>query len=292
MPNKQYQLTQPTTDNIRDILPHINATIAHSKEEDDRQFVTALARGLSILSCFEGQDVLSHQMICQMTNLPKATISRLIYTLLKVGFLRQTLTGEYQLGSATVRLSASAWGNHDLVQMAAPQLYQFAHQHQVSVNLACEMEGQMRYLACCRSPSRLAVNLKVGSTVPIHQTAIGRAYFAVCSKTTQQKILNHMMETQIFHQAALNQPDLDMDDFHQQLHFHYQFYCQHGYAISDGDYSSDILAVGVGVFDKALGCFTHAINASVPKAHWQADEYVDYIVPKLQKLAEKIGDWS
>ena len=48
----------------------------------DRQFVTALARGLEILRCFQaGDPALGNQDIAERTGLPKPTVSRLTHTL-------------------------------------------------------------------------------------------------------------------------------------------------------------------------------------------------------------------
>ncbi|MBX2854960.1 MAG: helix-turn-helix domain-containing protein, partial [Rhodobacteraceae bacterium] len=45
--------------------------------EKDRRFVTALARGLDILRCFQASDpALTNQEIAERTKLPKPTISR------------------------------------------------------------------------------------------------------------------------------------------------------------------------------------------------------------------------
>ncbi|MBW2688717.1 MAG: helix-turn-helix domain-containing protein, partial [Deltaproteobacteria bacterium] len=52
----------------------------------DRQFVTALARGLEVLRCFKPRDRhLGNQDIAERTGLPKPTVSRLTYTLTRMG---------------------------------------------------------------------------------------------------------------------------------------------------------------------------------------------------------------
>lgn len=262
------------------LLTQIDTTLRHSKDNNDRQFVTALGRGLILLAAFEHHDALSHQQLCQMTALPKATITRLIHTLMSLGFLRLTEHGQYRLGSSAIRLSATAWSHHDMVAAAEPLLRQFARKNEVSVNLATEVAGEMRYHACCRSPARLSVNLQVGSAVPVARTAIGRAFYATSSSTRQTVIDNNLQE------------QLSHDDYRQaqvalqQAAEHYQ---QQGYTLSDGEFSNDILAVAVGVFDVATGQYAYSLNASVPRANWDADNYAAMIVPKLQQLAEKIG---
>ncbi|MGY8857062.1 MAG: IclR family transcriptional regulator [Pseudomonadales bacterium] len=262
------------------LLERMHATMSQNKEENDRQFVTALGRGLVILAAFEHDEQLSHQQLCQMTDLPKATITRLIHTLTMLGFLRTNEYGQYQLGSSAVRLSATAWSRHDMVAAAEPLLRQFASSNEVSVNLATEVEGEMRYHACCRSPARLSVNLQVGSAVPIARTAIGRAFYAASSQARQAIIINNLQE------------NLSVEEFnHAQdaLASSAEHYEKYGYTVSDGEFSTDILAVAVGVYDVATGQYAYSLNASVPSANWEADEYAAMIVPKLQALAEQIG---
>ena len=272
-------MTTPTS-TATPLLERMHGTMSQNKEENDRQFVTALGRGLIILAAFEHQERLTHQQLCQMTNLPKATITRLIHTLTTLGFLRTNEYGQYQLGSSAVRLSATAWSRHDMVAYAEPLLRQFASENEVSVNLATEVEGEMRYHACCRSPARLSVNLQVGSAVPVARTAIGRAFYAASSPTRQAVIRSNLKENlsdedYIHAQTALTQAA--------------QHYEQYGYTVSDGEFSTDILAVAVGVYDVATGQYAYSLNASVPSANWEADDYAAMIVPKLQALAERIG---
>ena len=272
------------TKNVSAALPllgRINKVLEQSKEDNDRQFVTALGRGLTLLAAFEQHQQLSHQQLCQMTNLPKATITRLIHTLMTLGFLRVTEHGQYQLGSSAVRLSATAWSRHDMVAAAEPLLRQFASRNEVSVNLATEVEGEMRYHACCRSPARLSVNLQVGSAVPVTRTAIGRAFYAASSPARQASIRNNLQEhlsTEDYNHAQSALSDAA------------EHYRLHGYTVSDGDFSTDILAVAVGVFDVATGQYAYSLNASVPRANWEAEEYKTMIVPKLQMLAQQIGN--
>lgn len=262
------------------LLTRMSNALTQSKDDNDRQFVTAVGRGLILLAAFEQHEQLSHQQLCQMTHLPKATVTRLIHTLLTLGFLRTTEHGQYELGSSAVRLSATAWSRHDMVATAEPLLRQFASSNEVSVNLATEVEGEMRYHACCRSPARLSVNLRVGSAVPVAHTAIGRAFYAISSPIRQGVIKNKLQE---------NLSEEDYNSACMALAEATEHYIKYGYTLSDGEFSTDILAVAVGIFDVATGQYAYSLNASVPRANWDADEYAKMIVPKLQALALKIG---
>lgn len=263
------------------MLKTILRQIDKAEQDNDRQFVTALARGLGVLSAFQNSGVtLTHQAICEYTGLPKATVSRLIYTLLKTEFLIPDRDGGYRLGMASIQLSATAWAQYDLIRTAQPMMAAFAAENQVSVSLAKEEMGEMLYLASFRSPARLAVQLMVGSKVPIAQTAIGRAYFAVSDALQRETIAQNMQQ-------------LMPEAFSSQWHILQQqaeFFRIHGYTLSHGDFSPDILAVAVGVYNRAEARYTHSINASVPASRWHVDEFVHDIAPKLQRLANKISE--
>src|ERR1039457_5610771 len=62
---------------------------ASVNDEADRQFATTLARGLDVLRCFSATEPeLTNKEISGRTGLPKPTVSRLTYTLTRLGYLR------------------------------------------------------------------------------------------------------------------------------------------------------------------------------------------------------------
>src|ERR1700760_565969 len=69
------------------------------KVATDRSFVVALSRGLDVLRAFQPNDgLLGNQEIAARTNLPKPTVSRLTFTLTKLGYLMPVpRLEEYQL---------------------------------------------------------------------------------------------------------------------------------------------------------------------------------------------------
>ncbi|BFM03558.1 hypothetical protein Psyaliredsea_22050 [Psychrobacter alimentarius] len=152
--------------NIPPLLDRMDSALHQNKEDNDRQFVTALGRGLMLLTAFEHQEVLSHQQLCQMTKLPKATITRLIHTLTILGFLRITEYGHYQLGSSAMRLSATAWSRHDMVAAAEPLLRQFARENEVSVNLATEIGGKCAITHAVVAPRASQSTYKLAQQYP------------------------------------------------------------------------------------------------------------------------------
>ena len=72
----------------------------------DRKFVSALARGLEVLRAFTPTEgLLGNGEIVERTGLPKPTVTRLTYTLTKLGYLAYVeRLGKYQLAPAALVL--------------------------------------------------------------------------------------------------------------------------------------------------------------------------------------------
>jgi DNA-binding IclR family transcriptional regulator len=151
--------------------------------KEDRHFVTALARGLAVLACFgRGKRMLANHDIAQACGLPRSTVSRLTYTLTKLGYLRFVEeSGKYALGTQTIALGSMALGGLDVRHIARPALRAVAQAANASVGLGVRDRLSMRYVDCQRGPAAISLNLDIGSRISLARSAMGRAYIAVCS---------------------------------------------------------------------------------------------------------------
>lgn len=253
-------------------------TVSKVTQQDPR-FVTALARGLAILLCFQQESHLTHQQICEKTQLPKATVSRLLFTLMATDFISQDeKKGVYYLGKQAFNLI-----NHhiyqDIAQITTHLLKAFAERYQVSVNIAIHQADMMQYVACYRSPALISVNLQIGSQVPLESTAIGRAFYASTDRQTQHNIQHYLAQ-------RLDKQKLTyiIDNLNEQV----EFYQRHQFVVSDGEYSNEILAVATAVSHPKDNKILYALNASVPRNQWEKKAFIEKIVPALQTLSQQI----
>src|SRR5579863_2019219 len=140
----------------------------------NRQFVTALARGLEVLRCFErGDGLLGNQEIASRTGLPRPTVSRLTYTLTRLGYLEHVhRLGKYRLGTAVLSLGYALLNNTDLRQTLSPLMQELAEYADASVALGARDRLHLVYLENCRSSATLTLGLEVGSRIPIATTAM------------------------------------------------------------------------------------------------------------------------
>ncbi|WP_147694279.1 IclR family transcriptional regulator [Vogesella mureinivorans] len=249
-------------------------------ESKDRLFVEALARGLRVLSAFRpGESALSNQVLAQRTGLPKSTVSRLTYTLTKLGYLSQDAdSGYYRLGLAVLALGSAVLGSYDIRRVAAPLMRDFALKHTISVSLGMRDGSDIVYLETCRSQARVSVQLSVGSRVPLASTAIGRACYSSLG-AAERELADMEMATRYGKDWPLVQAKLEQA--RQQV-------LQRGYSESFGEFERDVMAVGVALPSPAPGQGSLCLNASGPAFAFDADTMRNQVAPALLQLARQI----
>src|SRR5581483_6138023 len=164
------------------------------KSKEDRHFVSALARGLRVLSCFRsGDELLGNHELARRSSLPKSTISRLTYTLTRLGYLQFVEESvKYRLGTATLALGSAMLARMDVRRLARPMMQELANFSRAMVSLGVRERLHLIYIENCRSQSALTLSLDVGSRIPIATTAMGRAYLAILSEAERAELMDQI----------------------------------------------------------------------------------------------------
>lgn len=189
--------------------------------EPDRQFVTALARGLEILRCFDAERrTLGTTEIAQLTGLAQPTVWRLCHTLQKTGFL-SAVPGKdkLQLGAAAIALGGAALAGLEALEVIRPLLQSLADRYQVAVALGRRDGDSIVYLLRCQGNSPLLMNLRVGSRIPLFHSAIGWAYLAGCTPEERVELLAQAGAQGKLDDAAERQAMEQALDLHQERGF-------------------------------------------------------------------------
>jgi DNA-binding IclR family transcriptional regulator len=204
-------------------------------EENDRQMVRALVRGLEVLRCFRpGDRFLGNQEIAARTRLPKPTVSRLTYTLTNLGYLNYSEKfGKYHLGTAVLSLGYSLLSNMDIRQLARPLMQELAEYAQASVALGVQDRLNMIYIEAYRSSSTVTLTLDVGSQIPIATTSMGRALLCALPVRDRETLIE-----QIRIRSVANWPKIKAG-IDQAL----KDYEEKGFCFSLGDWKKDVHAV-------------------------------------------------
>ncbi len=134
-----------------------------------------------MLRCFQsGAAALSHGEIARLTGIPKPTVTRLVTTLMSVGFLRQIHgSDKYALSAGVLWLARAFLSNLDIRALARPHMAELAEWIGMSVYLGLRDGLEMTLIETCRSRSTMLFSrLDVGSRVPMLTSSLGRAYLS------------------------------------------------------------------------------------------------------------------
>jgi DNA-binding IclR family transcriptional regulator len=164
------------------------------RPKQDRHFVTALARGLEVLTCFRSGDaLLGNGELAERCRLPKSTVSRLAQTLARLGYLRYVDdVAKYRLGGSTLALGSAMLSGMGVRTLARPMMQEIADFSQSVIALGVRVGLGIIYIEVCRSKTAMTLTLDVGSRLPIATTAIGRAYIAGTSDEEREEIMRQL----------------------------------------------------------------------------------------------------
>lgn len=249
--------------------------------KEDRHFVTALARGLSVLSCFSsGEKMLGNLDIAKRCKLPKSTVSRLTYTLTKLGYLVYVEeNGKYRLGTATLALGSAMLARLDVRDLARPLMQELADFAKAMVALGSRDRLSMIYVGNARSSAALTLSLDIGSRIPIATTAMGRAYLAAVPEREREDILDRVRELdEIAWPAIQAGVDRAMKD-----------YAKLGCVCSFGEWQSDVNAIAVPLRPGG-GLPPMAINCGGPAFSLSREFLLEDVRPRLVMMARRLEE--
>ncbi|MBM0582358.1 IclR family transcriptional regulator [Brucella melitensis] len=248
-------------------------------EEEDRQFVTALARGLEVLRCFTPtENTLGNQEIARKTGLPKPTVSRLTHTLVRLGYLRQdALSGLYQLDIGILRLGYAMLSNLMIRTVASPLMQVLADYAKAAVAMAARDRLSMVYLDVVQGEGNMTMRRQIGSTLPLAGSSVGRACLAAMPEDERTFILEHIREREPENWPSIRKGlDRALRDFE-----------DYGYCLSIGEWHRDVNSVAVPLVHKQYGVLV--FNCGGPSFQLPREKLEDDIGPRLIEMVHNIS---
>jgi DNA-binding IclR family transcriptional regulator len=270
-------MTLQTGHDLRDMTTP--ASRGRASGGSDRKFVSALARGLEVLRAFTPTEgLLGNGELVQRTGLPKPTVTRLTYTLTKLGYLTYVeRLGKYQLAPAALALGYSALANMRIRQLARGPMQKLADYADASIALGTRDRLDLIYVEHCRSKHGMMLRLGLGSRIPIATTAMGRALIAGLPETERDWLLGYLRRD-----AGKGWPKLRAG-----IERAIEDVATRGFTLALGEWERDINAVGVPLLaPDGSGAF--AFNCGAPSFHFTRDRLERDIGPRLVNLVRNV----
>ena len=254
-------------------------------EEDDpkdRNFVTALARGLDVLRCFRENDIeLTNTDFAERTGLPKATVSRLTHTLVKLGYLVvDPDKGTYRLGAGVLELGFSVLSGMDIGARAEQEMCALRDGPNSYITVAiAEPHGMdVVYVAVQRSREEVALTMRIGSRLPLFFSAIGRAILVGMTDDARAAAMEL---------ADRMDPDKRAARLESLAHAKTEFE-NLGYCTGYGDWRPDVNGIAVPVFS-LNGSRVYGMNVGGPSFHVKKKQLERVYAKKLIAASERLS---
>ncbi|MFT3814917.1 MAG: IclR family transcriptional regulator [Acidovorax sp.] len=222
------------------------------KPPDTAGVTLTLERGLHLLRAFRAErKPLTNADLMRRTGLSRSSVSRLVCTLINLGYLRRAAGGKgLELAMGGLDIGMAYVHANPVTQRVHPLMQSLADQLNVNVALAVPDGLDMLYIACRTSAQLATLRLDVGSLLPMGATAIGRAWLWALPPPQRQDYL----------QAIARQAGAQAPAVVQRIGETFNELDRHGVCIVMGEYQHNAygialpLRVGSGGTLMALNC--------------------------------------
>lgn len=247
-------------------------------DEEDRQFITALARGLELLRCFSTKKPqLGNQDLSKMTGLPKPTITRLTHTLSRLGYIKQVPnSSKFQLSAGVLTLGYSMLSNVSIRSVAQQYMKDLADYTGAAVAVATRDRLNMIYLDVVQGKGNVTMRRQVGTYVPIHLSSVGRACLAAMPEDERDFLLD-AIRTKYKEDWLKIKRDLDKA---------FKDYQDFGYCFSIGDWHKGVSSVAVPLMHEQHGLLV--FNCGGPIFIMKREKLEEDVAPRLLLMVNNI----
>lgn len=245
-------------------------------------FVESLARGLDILTCFDGRHrQMTLAEIAAATDLARPTARRLLLTLEELGYVRAT-GGVYALTPQVLRLGTAYASSLGLWEMARPHLEALVARTGESSSMSQLDGSDIVYVARVAVPKIIALRVDIGTKFPAALTSQGKVLLAALDADERARALAEPTR------SGLSVPEVDAAALEQEL----RTVRARGWAMADEELARGIRSIAVPVRD-GEGVVRAAMNVTVHAAETSVETLTGEYLPLLMQAASNISaDWA
>lgn len=256
-----------------------NGVQLHGDERKSSSSVQTIQRASAILRCFMENDTeMGVTILSQQVGIHKSTVSRLLSTLRKEGFVDQNPdTGKWWLGLGLLDLAGAVLERMDLRKVALIPLRNLAAQTQETVNITVLDGNECVNIENISSPKSIQHAGRLGRRTPLHCTSTGKAFLAFLTTEERDVLLSSTLlpctENSIVDRRALEQA---LEQVYEQ-----------GYAIAHEEYEEGLSAIAAPIHDHTSQVVA-TVSISGPSYRMGSDQIEKFVEP-LKETAHNIS---
>ena len=227
----------------------------------------------------DSSGAVSSPEIGKRLGLPKPTVHRLCNTLVEEGYLLREGRSGFR-PSRKAREMASAILHGPSAHIARRQVLEaLAQEIGETVNFVVPEDRGMSYKDRVETNWAFRIQLPIGSHVPFHATASGKAFLAALKKSERQRLVN-VMNLERFTRKTRTNPDKLLDELAE--------IARQGYALDDEEFMDGMVAAAVPVHNPS-GRYFASLAFHGPVQRVTIKRAIE-LVPTLQEAAKKVQE--
>ena len=239
-------------------------------ERYEESRMSAVERTVLILETLSKAEAINLENLAKATSLPKATLLRFLSSLVSLGYVYRDSADQYHLTLKMFMVGSRSLSHIDLVSTAKPFAKKLSEVLGETVHMGILEGDQAVYVLKEESSYTLRMYSRIGKSIPLYCTAIGKIFL---SEMTPEDLQNYLRSHTL--KPYTSRTVGSVDALRQQL----ELIRQRGWSIDDQEHEDNIMCIASPVRDYT-GSVVAAMSVSWPLFRFnQAD---------FEKIVEEI----
>lgn len=215
--------------------------------------------------------------LARVSGYPRPTVYRIVAALVAEGMLHEHAgTGALALGTRLMQLASRSWSRSDLRLAAMDALKALRDVTGETVHLAVPNDTTMIYIEKLESTSAVRMASRIGTSVSMHSTAVGKAYLSALAPDARAALIARLTFTRYM-------PDTVMttDALTRQV----ELFRGQGWSVDAEENEAGIFCFGAPIIDPQ-GQPVAAVSVSTLRFRQKPDPEAAYVRPLIEACQE------
>jgi len=253
-------------------------TASSNAARSEKNYITALARGLSVMRAFSRQpDRLTLAEISRIVDLSRATVRRCLITLNTIGYIETT--GKYfRLTPQVLTLSQAYFSSNPLPRIAQSHIEEVSDAVKEFCSVSVLTANETVFVARSARKRHAFIHREVGLNLPAYCTSTGRVMLAALPRAELDQYFAQVELKKFTHKTVTDQKTLR--GLFEQIR-------KDDFCVVDGELEPDLRAIAIPIRN-ATGATVAAMNVSTGTDRMTAKQLQTQVLPVMRQAASKI----
>ena len=248
-------------------------------QADEKYIVKPVVKALHALNliCRSARPLTLNDISLQL-GIPKTTVLRYLVTLESMGYISQNETrGQYRMSLELWRMTRLTADHEILRDVALPGMRKLLDMYQETINLGVLEGRRITYLNIVETDQNLRLQARIGSTHPIHSTALGKVILAHLSIEEVRDYTGRGLNS--YTDKTITDDEAFLGDLRR---------CrERGYSVEVGENEDGVICIGAAILDHAEYPIA-ALSISIPAPRMK-DHLYEKMGQSLIAVAKEIS---